>query len=459
MNKFSKHSASISKSDRLYFPDILKNIEIDGRIIVLSPLTANWLVLEKHDLPILELLARGESIGFVADFAESMNGLRAFEKLLAQITARKFAFSTGIPQPIKDNSFKGAYFYLTNACNLSCSHCYMYSGKADAGELTIDEWLNAIDSFADAGGTNITFSGGEILAKRGWFEVVKKAHQRGIISTLLTNGTMWDSGNISDVAPYVAEVQISLDGPTDSINEKTRGSGAFEKAIITAKEFSKKGIRTSIAMTATLDTIHLFENEFREFYENEIVGTGINIKISHKLLNGREVNVLTGINKKLYEETAHRLSELIYPKSKQRSFALEHKPNMLHQNCGFGGASVSSTGDLYPCNRIGDVRPIGNVKVDGFERILISLSESEKATDIDSILPCKYCDLRYVCGGGCRIDDYHLVDEDGIQLKFNEATFYKKTIKKNSCPESYKTGLLRQMVEMHDYQFLSDEKS
>lgn len=110
--------------------------------------------------------------------------------------------------------------------------------------------------------------------------------------------------------------------------------------------------------------------------------------------------MLTGINKKFYEETAHRLSELIYPKSKQRSFALEHKPNMLHQNCGFGGAAVSSTGDLYPCNRIGDVRPIENVKVDGFERILISLSESEKATDIDSILPCKYCDLRYVCGGG-----------------------------------------------------------
>lgn len=458
MSQFTKHKASLSKNDRLFFPEIIKNIELDNRIIVLSPSTANWLVLEKNDLPMLDLLIRGESIGFVADFAESTSRLHIFKKLLAQITAKKFAFSTETPEPVKENNLKGAYFYLTNACNLSCTHCYMYSGKANAGELTIEEWLKAVNSFADAGGTNITFSGGEILAKRGWFEVVKNAHQRGIISTLLTNGTMWESNNISDVAPYVAEVQISLDGPTEKINEKTRGSGAFEKAIITAKEFSKKGVRTSIAMTATLDTIHLFESDFRHFYENEIVGTGINIKISHKLLNGREVNVLTGINKKLYEETAHRLSELIYPQSKQRSFTLEHKPNTLHQNCGFGGASVSSTGDVYPCNRIGDVRPIGNVKINSFEKILNSLNESERATDIDNIAPCKYCDLRYVCGGGCRIDDYHLVDRDGNYLKFSETDINTKPIKKISCPESYKIGLLKQMIEMHNYQFSNNEK-
>ena len=454
MSEFLKQTVSFSKKDKLFFHEILKNFDIDEKIIILSPLTANWLVIDRNHTAILDDLIQGKEIGIVAASAEATGNIHIFKKLITQIIAKNFASTTQAPQPLTDNSLKGAYFYLTNACNLSCSHCYMFSGKADSSELTIDEWIIAVNNFAESGGTNITFSGGEILAKRGWFQVVKQAHNRGIKSTLLTNGTMWDSKSISDVAPYVSEVQISLDGPTEEINAKTRGSGAYKIAIDTAKEFSAKGVRTSIAMTATLETIHLFESDFQIFFENQIVGTGINIKISHKLLSGRSVNALTGLNKKIYEEKASRLSEIIYPKSKQRSFALEHKPNILHKNCGFGGASISSTGDVYPCNRIDDVRSLGNIKTDNFEKLIALLNESSKMTDVDSILPCKHCDLRYVCGGGCRIDDYYLLDSKGANSAFNNAELEQNTVKKDFCPDSYKTGLLRQMMSLNDYKFI-----
>ena len=57
-------------------------------------------------------------------------------------------------------------------------------------------------------------------------------------------------------------------------------------------------------------------------------------------------------------------------------------------------------------------------------------------TDVDSILPCKHCDLRYVCGGGCRIDDYYLLDSKGANSAFNNAELEQNTVKKDFCPDS-----------------------
>jgi len=451
--KYSERSASVSMGNRLFFPATVKRMVVDGRVIILSPETANWLVVDEEDIPILDRLIAGETIGAVVAFAQSLGGIERLKMLLAQITARQFASVTAPPSQKIDRALQGAYFYLTNACNLRCSHCYMFSGKAGTGELTAAEWVNVVDDFSECGGTNITFSGGEVLAKRGWLKIVERAHKRNISSTILTNGTLWQRDHIKAVAPFLAEVQVSLDGPSESVNALTRGQGAFQKAISTAKAFAAEGVRTSIAMTPTPETLHLFCDGFQEFFEENIRGTGINVRISHKLLRGREVSALAGEEKARYEEIVSHLADLIYPSSKLRSFSLEHPPNEPHFNCGFGGASISASGDVYPCNRISDVLPIGNVRSDKLGNLIRRLKESETATDVDNIAPCKWCDLRYICGGGCRIDDYYIADQNGNRFSFRESPVVPNSVRKDTCSDDYRLSLLRQMVGAKDYLF------
>jgi len=457
MNQFIKRSASVSASDRFFFPPSITSILVEGRMVYLSPTTGNWLVVEPEDQPLLDRLVAGEKIGTLAASLKAPNDLARLKRLLAQITARQFALTDRVPVPSRELSAKGAYFYLTNACNLRCSHCYMFSGKAEARELSVHEWIKVLDAFVAAGGTSITFSGGEVLAKKGWLQILEHAHRAGVSATVLTNGTLWDAELVASAAPCIAEVQVSLDGPTEATNAHTRGVGAFQKAIRTAQLFSAAGVRTSIAMTPTPETLDIFEHGFKEFFEQEIAGKGINVRISHKLLPGRTVSAPVGQEKLHYQEIAQRLADQIYPSSRIRSFSLEHHPNELHFNCGYGGASISSTGDVYPCNRIGDVQSIGNIRKQDLKELLPLLAQAEQATNVDEITPCKWCDLRYICGGGCRIDDYYLQSPEGKPALFRDAVASKGTVKKDICPENYRESLLKLMVELTEYQFGSHE--
>lgn len=449
-----KRSASLASADRFFFPAELRYMPVGEVVIVLSPETANWLVVAAKDVELVGRLAAGETVGAVVAWARSHERHAKLQVLLAQIISRKFAATDAVPLPVKDKSVKGAYFYLTNACNLRCSHCYMYSGKAEQGELSAGEWKALVDEFAQFGGTNITFSGGEILAKRGWLGIIEHAYQQDISVTLLTNGTLWDLETVKQVAPWLAEVQISLDGPNEPINTMTRGEGYFSKALETAKAFDAHGARTSIAMTPTAETVHLFEREFEEFFAAHIERSGINVRLGHKLLNGREVKMLDKDAKAQFTAITNRLAETIYPESDARTFLLGHQPNEISPNCGFGGLSISSTGDVYPCNRIADVAALGNVRSTRLANLMPALDAAEFYSNVDEIWPCKECDLRYICGGGCRIDEFKLFDENGKQTAFKQRKLDTSSgLKKIDCTEKHRASLLKSMIDAHRYAF------
>ena len=91
MSEFLKQTVSFSKKDKLFFPEILKNFDIDEKIIILSPLTANWLVIDRNHTAILDDLIQGKEIGIVAASAEATGNIHIFKKLINQIIAKNFA--------------------------------------------------------------------------------------------------------------------------------------------------------------------------------------------------------------------------------------------------------------------------------------------------------------------------------------------------------------------------------
>src|SRR6202453_3143965 len=77
---------------------------------------------------------------------------------------------------------------LTYRCNERCVHCYL--DHDDHGEMTTAEIKSLLDQLADAGVFYLTISGGEILMRRDFFEILEYARKRTFSVKLKTNGIL-----------------------------------------------------------------------------------------------------------------------------------------------------------------------------------------------------------------------------------------------------------------------------
>ncbi len=114
---------------------------------------------------------------------------------------------------------------ITNRCNLSCSHCYLYAdgNPSDQNDQIPDEELLAeVERIRDRHGlTAMVWQGGEPMIRWRLLERAVKLFAR---NTITTNGTI----PLRDFGPTVTYV-VSLDGPQD-LNDELRGAGVYAKA-------------------------------------------------------------------------------------------------------------------------------------------------------------------------------------------------------------------------------------
>lgn len=138
----------------------------------------------------------------------------------------------------------------TRTCNLKCRHCYSESDSKKYHELNTEEAKRFIDDLAEFNVPVLLFSGGEPLVRPDFFELAEYAKQKGIRTTISTNGTL--------ITPKVAErlknigvgyVGISLDG-IGEVNDRFRGKqGAFEAALAGIRNCLAVGQRVGLRFT------------------------------------------------------------------------------------------------------------------------------------------------------------------------------------------------------------------
>lgn len=138
----------------------------------------------------------------------------------------------------------------TRTCNLRCRHCYSESDAKKYDELTTEEAKQFIDDLAEFNVPVILFSGGEPLVRPDFFTLVEYANQKGIRTTISTNGTL--------ITPEVAQrlkdlgvgyVGISLDG-IGEVNDHFRGKkGAYEAALAGIRNCLAVGQRVGLRFT------------------------------------------------------------------------------------------------------------------------------------------------------------------------------------------------------------------
>lgn len=437
----------LTENTILDLPQNLFYNRINNYLLVISQNTANWIGLFNEEQErIFGLLYEKHTLGEVAQLS---NNEEDFNFIVSQIVDKNFISTQSVKFNVPHN--EGLYIYLTNDCNLSCTHCYMYSGKPKINELEKEEWIRIIKNAKNNGITAITFTGGEVLQYKDWFEVVKFAKENNMTVTLLTNGVLWDKDIIEKSKIYIDEVQISLDGTNENQNAIVRGKENFQKALKNVKLFVKAGIKTVVATTPTLDNVKEIEKNYISFAKellNELQSEHLYFKISQKLITGRKVKALIQDKAKEYSTITRNLANTLYPNSDIRNFINNMGIGTGLKNCGYGGISISSDGKFFLCNRVEDIEPIATNK-DDFKAIIKKANYYYEWSSVDNVMPCMSCELKYICGGGCRIDEHHFAG------KQSEVTELQPLIKID-CTQEYKNSIYEKMLGSIKYTYQVD---
>ena len=127
------------------------------------------------------------------------------------------------PTDFGDEEFPAALVNVTNVCNLSCTHCFVF--RADnpnrpKDRMDDDTMLHQLEVLRDRHHIrSMLFMGGEPMIRQ---RLVLEAMQLFERSSIVTNGTY----GIPSAPGHL--VTVSLDGP-EGMNDAIRGKGVFQK--------------------------------------------------------------------------------------------------------------------------------------------------------------------------------------------------------------------------------------
>ncbi len=320
---------------------------------------------------------------------------------------------------------------VTQACNLTCRHCYQSaSRKPDPDELTTEEKLGLIDQMEEEFVPFVAFAGGEPLVAPDIWQVLEHCEKRGLHVTLATNGTLLTPEICQRLkAAGVKYIEVSLDSINPDEHDAFRGqAGSWKRTVQGIKNAVATGVRTGMAVCFTRQTAHTVDEVVRFAIDlgcktfahfNFIpVGRGREI-IDQDMTPGQRELLLRKLQRHLADgkigvvSTAPQFGRscIVYG-SEEGVFATGHagrgpgKKTMVLSRyiggCGSGRCycSIQPKGAITPCVYIPG-EEIGNVRRQSLAEIwnnplFDTLQDRDDRGD-----HCGVCDYRAYCGG-CR---------------------------------------------------------
>lgn len=412
---------------------------LDGKHLVIARETANWLLLHNdQQLRVFSLLEEGKSIATLLDSfpAEEINDIL---EVLLELEAKRFE-STDI-QYTEEN---GMYIYLTNSCNQRCHHCYMHAGDAEVNELTTEEIQCILYEFSKSGGELVTFTGGEPTLRNDFKEIVHAAKKAGLNVCVLSNGLLWTQELVDNVKDHIDEVQISVDGFDAESYKTVRGVNTFSNALEAVDKLLKANVRVIVAITPLLDDLlenkskySLFAKSLTKKYEKQ----RFLVKFNTMLMEGRGIS-LTGEENDQYRDIIKAIKSEYDPLSAEKDFALAHINNTVFNNCGYGGLCVAANGNVYFCSIIRKCAKQANIRSHSFASLIEQSNKARAFSNVNNLYPCNKCDLKYLCGGGCRIKHF----PELLTLSFDDFKTLRSFTRSGICKKEDKEKIYRLMI-------------
>ena len=417
----------ISEDTKFTLPVNIKKVIYRGKMLVISPETANWIILENEEQwQFFQLLTSFDLGNALKQFNGAYDNA---QYTVTQIVAKHFDNQIVKPK----NNGGSMQMYLTNECNMRCPHCYMFAGLKKDRELSTKEIFDIISSFKKHGGNNIVFSGGEIALRTDLYEILKYSCDLGISNEILTNGTLWNADLVKKVAPLITRVQISIDGYDEATNSLIRGKGNFSKALNAVNLFYESNVDTEISVTPYLDK-KLAENyqcyiDFARMLNQKYHKANFLVKFTFDVLNGRDICV-SEKQKKDYQSIVTKIYNELYGDFVDKPFLEFHKHGGIENNCDYGNVAI-----------IPEMKPVGNIRVNSFDELLDIAQKARSLSNINNLSPCKDCELKYICGGECRIKHFSGFKENDLQ---------EIATSKRVCSQDHKNMFYDMMLKLND---------
>lgn len=149
--------------------------------------------------------------------------------------------------------FRNVYLYITEACQLRCSGCYMGERLERALKMPFDQIEATLTLWRQMGGSKLTILGGEPTLHPRYGDTIRLAGDLGYEHVITTsNGLAPALRKFRRLEPSdFAYVQISVDGGSADTHDAVRGEGKFAETLVTVKELCERGFDTRIICTVS----------------------------------------------------------------------------------------------------------------------------------------------------------------------------------------------------------------
>lgn len=294
-------------------------------------------------------------------------------------------------------------WYITNACDLNCAHCFIDKKSHITDELSTEEAKLLIDQMHDVKVFKLGITGGEPLLREDLFEILNYATSKGIGTTISTNGSNVDLSIAKKLKlSEVKFVQVSLDGASSHSHDKMRGKeGSFKAAIKCIKNLRKVGIKVHLNTVLTkLNVAELLEiadlairlevNEL--FFENLI-------PIRQRVLENFDELFL---NQEDYNRILRDIYQIRLKTANQLRISFIGGKNI---DCSAARASctILANGKVMPCPIIFDEKYcVGSLREQSLRKIWLKATLSNfwvKTPTYDG--KCQQCCFNHLCHTNC----------------------------------------------------------
>jgi radical SAM protein with 4Fe4S-binding SPASM domain len=330
----------------------------------------------------------------------------ALTNLLLQIETRAFYQNA----EAKNATFEHTLLMrLTNRCNLRCTHCLVSSAPdwPTDHDLSTAEWLATVEQFiehcAGRGFANprVTITGGEAMIRPDALEIARRAKSLGAYTELFSNGVLIVNSRIAHaVREAVNEVQISFDGASAEVHDAVRGAGMFDRTVRGVRLLAEAGVKFHIAIVVMPQNYDDLMSNLSSLVRS--LGDRFAVKLGVAVKEGRALDDMVFGSPAVGEELIQKLIDRMIEEGVRAPKPL--RPNLKTVSCGYSHEiTVNSDGLIYGCGP--QIHPIGNLKTESFLSIAARTLANSKMAEIDLVEGCRDCNIRYLCGGTCRLNN------------------------------------------------------
>lgn len=400
-----RHGSNYELTDSQY--DFL--LLLDGRLILTD-------IMQKYDQV---------SGKIISDFIKNLSVIEALdlnkEKLIRHMP-------TGI---VPDRRLESVHLEPSAECNMNCVHCYQSKYRNIGAELRLEEILFLLDQMNEMQVSNVGISGGEPFMMPNLTSIMRAIEEKDMrISALFTNGLLINDNIIQEIESMRSRFGIFVS--LDSISEQgmvfrgysnKKAKGITERIIQNIEKLVSKDF--NVVINTVVNSVNI--NELKEMYSliKEMGVSSWRIGFPKPTSNfkkyldrfGLEWGIIANECLVLLEQhfrnemPFHIQVEYLFREElfKQGSLELLSDDEYV---CDYEGrrseCCIKPNGDVVSCAYCSDL-PIGSIKDSSLSDIWYS-SDMDKAKmiKIGDVVECKDCDIRSLCGTGCRANAFFL---------------------------------------------------